>query len=40
MGGAYLKESFFHQIGAQMPDQILLVLAEKDGKLGHDLEIR
>jgi len=32
-GGAYLTESFFHQIGAQMSDQILLVLAEKDGQL-------
>ena len=29
-GGAYLTESFFHQIGAHMSDQILLVLAEKD----------
>ena len=32
-GGAYLTENFFHQIGAQMSDQILLVLAEKDGEL-------
>ena len=32
-GGAYLTESFFHQIGTQMSDQILLVLAEKDGQL-------
>ena len=32
-GGAYLRESFFHQIGMQMPEQILLVLAEKEGQL-------
>ena len=32
-GGAYLTEGFFHQIGTQMSDQILLVLAEKDGQL-------
>ena len=32
-GGAYLTESFFHQIGTLMPDQILLILAEKDGQL-------
>ena len=31
-GGAYLTESFFHQIGTQMSEQILLVLAEKDGQ--------
>ena len=32
-GGAYLTESFFHQIGTKMSKQILLVLAEKDGQL-------
>lgn len=32
-GGAYLTERFFHEIGSQMSDQILLVLAKKDGRL-------
>ena len=31
-GGAYLTESFFRQIGRDMADQILLVMAEKDGQ--------
>lgn len=31
-GGAYLTESFFSQIGRDMADQILLVMAEKDGQ--------
>lgn len=31
-GGAYLTETFFHQIGAGMADEILLVMAQRDGQ--------
>jgi predicted N-acyltransferase len=31
-GGAYLTEAFFHQIGEQMADRILLIFAQQDGR--------